>query len=498
MFPIAEMKGSFLAMRSLVKGAIRKAGSYSLFGLLCACIGSSPARGSVGVVLDESLDESMDWITGSGHSAVYFSDICPDSPVRLRLCRPGETGSVMSTYVNIGEDQPFEWNVAPLNIYLFGVEDPRNRPIFGSKKIKHLLEERYRERYLSGYCASTACRTSRKAEWREMVAATLARSVYILVVDTTEEQDRKLISEFNESANQNHFNGFTHNCANFTRRVINAYFPHAVSPDYLNDFGMTSPKAVARTFTRYALHHPECSFRVLHFAQVPGTIKRSSEMHAGTEQLYCSKKLLVPMLVFADHELPFLAATYLLTGRFSPERAFEQHPAAEPLTGDPAPHPGEQAAALPDERKWVTGTSAEWAGYRRAFGSIVEENKSVFDQQGLVSFLKRLDEAGTAYVDSDGSVWIELSEGGESLKVGASANNALIEGSNAQLAYELLLARTSRLLRSPKHSRETMPEFKQDWVNLERASEAVGAAPTRRPTPGEISHAVLMRTGSTD
>jgi hypothetical protein len=55
-------------------------------------------------MLNELLDESVDRITGTGHTPIYFSNICPDSPVRLRFCSPGELGSVMSTYINIGED----------------------------------------------------------------------------------------------------------------------------------------------------------------------------------------------------------------------------------------------------------------------------------------------------------------------------------------------------------------------------------------------------------
>ncbi len=152
----------------------------------------------------------------------------------------------------------------------------------------------------------------------QMVGVSLARSIYIFVAETTEQQDRKLIAEFNSLPNVNHFNGVTRNCADFTRHVINTYFPHATSPDYINDFGITSPKAIARSFTHYALRHPETHFRVLHFAQVPGTIKRSSEPRDGTEQLYHSKKLLVPMIIFAEHELPVVAASYLLTGRFNP------------------------------------------------------------------------------------------------------------------------------------------------------------------------------------
>jgi hypothetical protein len=441
----------------------------SLLAFLLVCLASPRSYGSVGVVLNESLDESMDRITGTGHSAVYFSNICADSPIKLRLCRPGEPGSVMSTYINIGEDQPFEWNIVPLNIYLYGVEDPQNRPIFGSNKIKRLLEERYREKYLSAYCASAACQTSGKAEWREMVAATLIRGVYIFAVDTSVEQDRAIIAEYNDAANKSHFNGATHNCADFARSVINTYFPHAVSRDYLNDFGMTSPKAVARTFTRYALRHPESNFRVMHFAQVPGTIKRSNDVRAGTEQLIRSKKLLIPMILFADHALPVVAASYIFTGRFNPESQFERHPAAGPDAEDSTLQPG-QAAAVPNERIQIVGTSAEWREYHKSYDSVMEENKRAGELHDLSRFFRHLDEAGTASVDSDGVAWMALSENGETVKVGVSASNALAEGSDPQLSYELFLVRTGTFLKSAKHRRETMLEFQQDWAELQRAS----------------------------
>ena len=37
------------------------------------------------------------------------------------------------------------------------------------------------------------------------------------------------------------------------------------------------------------------------------------------------------MVIFADHELPVVAAAYLITGRFNPEREFEQHATVEPV-----------------------------------------------------------------------------------------------------------------------------------------------------------------------
>ena len=438
--------------------------------LMLASLLCPQARADVGVVLNESLDSSVDRITGTGHSAIYFSRICPESPVKLRLCGPGEHGSVMSNYINIGEDQSFEWNVVPLNVYLYGVEDVENRPIFGSYKIKHVLEERYRNNYLSALCSGASCTNSYKAEWREMVAATLIRSLYIFVIDTTEEQDRKLIAEFNDSPNQNHFNGVTRNCADFTRRVINAYFPNATHPDYLNDFGMTSPKAIARSFTRYASRHPESHLRVLHFAQVPGTIKRSREVRAGTEQLYRSKKFLIPMLVFTDEAVPAVAASYLLTGRFNPGREFERRPAVENVST-----PDRQSeTASPEERMLIVGTSKEWKTFRKSFDSMVAQNiqnEAIDDRGELKRFFKRFDEAGTPSVDEHGLLWMETSVNGEPARVGLSARNVLARASDPQLAHELLLTRIDHVLKSPKHSREPMFEFVQDWANLQRASE---------------------------
>jgi hypothetical protein len=470
--------------------AVRTAAAVAFVALITLSLTCSRGYGSVGVVLNESLNESMDRISGTGHTAVYFSNICAESPVKLRLCRPGELGSVISTYINIGEDQAFEWNVAPLNIYLYGVEDARNRPIFGSYKVKHELEERYREKYLTGLCDSAACHTSYKSEWREMVAATLIRGVYIFELDTTEVQDRAIIAKFNDAPNKSNFNGITRNCADFTRGIVNTYFPRAVSTDYINDFGMTSPKAVARTFTKYAQRHPESNFRVLHFAQVPGTIKRSSEVRAGTEQLYRSKKLLLPMAVFLPHELPFVAGSYWLTGRFSPQRTFEKHPA----TGADA-----LIAVVSPEREKLLGTSEEWKDYRRKMETMVKDNKENFEQDELAHFFKHLDKAGKVDLDNEGSAWMQVTENGEPLRVGVSASNALAPDSNTSLAFKLLLARAGVVLKSAKHRRETMADFRQDWTRLQGAANSLSTTSAEKAAAAvKNTNAMISRSGSTE
>jgi len=477
---LASISIGFASRRVTAKRALATATFSFVAAFLLACLTSSRAFGDVGVVLNETLDLSVARITGSGHTAVYFSRICPESPVKLRLCRPGEEGSVMSNYINLGEDQPFEWNIVPLSVYVYGVEDPRYRPLFGSEKIKTVLEDRYRENALSAYCTSQSCKTSDKSEWREMAGAGLSRSMYIFVVETTVQQDLDLIAKFNALPNENHFNGVTNNCADFTRGVIDTYFPHSAHRDYINDFGMTSPKAVARSFTHYAQHHPEARFRVLHFSQLPGTIKRSSEAHSGTEQLYHSKKLLIPMVIFADHELLAAAAAYTLTGRFNPEHEFERYPAVQHIaTADQvsltkSEHGGGNSGELDivesQDREQIVGTSDEWKAYREEFDSIVAEavrEEIIPSRSYLKRVFKRLNTTPAA--DSHGAMWMEISDSSGTSRVGLSASNILAPDSDATLAYELLLARTQYVLKSAKHGRETMLEFKEDWTLLQYA-----------------------------
>jgi len=418
---------------------------------------ASRASADVGVVLNESLDEDFDRISSTGHSAVYFSRICPESPVKLRLCRPGEFGSIMSNYINIGEDESYEWNIVPLNIYLYGVEDPRNRPLFASNKIKRLLEERYRGNYLRAYCTTEACLTSSKSEWREMVAATMIRGVYIFAVSTSQQQDQQLIAEFNNSANRNHFNGVTRNCADFTKHIINAYFPHAAKADYLNDFGMTSPKAVARTFTHYGLRHPESNFRVMHFAQIPGITKRSRTVRSGTEQLFHSGKLLVPMALISYYTVPVVTVSYFTTARFNAQKEFERHPAS-------------RSDVLSGTQEEIAGTHADWKRLRKSLDSIVAENGFGNDRKHRKRFFKRLDESGTPSLDESGAAWMDITVDGWSARVGLAASNVLARGSDSALCYEFLLARVDHILSSPARGRETMIEFNQDWASLERAS----------------------------
>jgi hypothetical protein len=452
---------------------------------LCVC---PRAHADVGVVLNDSLDTSVARITGSGHTAVYLSRICPETPVKMRLCGPHEDGSVVSNYTSLGEDTPFEWNIVSLNTYLYGTL-PQEAPLFSSGKIKNVLEERYRKQVLQDYCVTHSCRTSDKAEWREMVSATSERTLYILAVSTTVAQDEALIEKFNSSTNVNHFNGMTRNCADFTRDVVNTYFPHATHRNFLNDFGMTSPKGIARSFAHYANKHPDSDYYVLHFAQLPGTIKRSSPCREGTEQLYRSKKLLVPMAVFASHELPFALGSYLVDGRFNPQHEFELHATVRETQlrvetkvaseDDDTSRAHELSAAANDVRGDIVGTAPEWAAYREKFGSIVNDAVAegvIPNREALGHTFKTLDEQGRPYLDDQGRLWLEIRDGEESVRVGLTEHTLLAPGSNRGLAYKIMLARVDYILKSSPRSRESMANFEGTWDLLQRARTQIYVA----------------------
>jgi hypothetical protein len=126
----------------------------------------------------------------------------------------------------------------------------------------------------------------------------------------------------------------------------------------------------------------------MHFAQTPGTIRPSSEVRAGTEQLVRSKKWLIPMALFADHAIPVVAASYLLTGKFSPERTFEKHPTAGP---DEENFAAEVPALREEQRVRIVGTSSEWNGYKRELTETVETRERLIDKHDLARLFKDLD-----------------------------------------------------------------------------------------------------------
>jgi len=52
--------------------------------------------------------------------------------------------------------------------------------------------------------------------------------------------------------------------------------------------------------------------------------------------------------------------------------------------------------------------------------------------------------------------------------------------------------RTKRILKSPKHSRESMLEFRLDWAMLQRASEKNAFSLARNAIPGKTGRTMFL------
>src|SRR5438270_1102674 len=170
--------------------------------LFCLLLAICPlAKADIGLLLNGSVNAGASGYTSAGHSAVYLSRICPASPVNLRLCEPGEQGSVIGSYVSFGEKGSPEWNVVPLSVFLYGVEDANNTPLVATLALREALQESYRSKYLQGLCDSSFCLNNKKAHWRDNVGEGFVREIYSFQARTTLEQDLRFIEQFNARPN---------------------------------------------------------------------------------------------------------------------------------------------------------------------------------------------------------------------------------------------------------------------------------------------------------
>jgi hypothetical protein len=222
--------------------------------------------------------------TGSGHAAVYFSAICAETPTQLRYCKPGEEGVVITSYPGLVAQTQYKWMAIPLTAFLYAVDSEDSKVLYGNGKIRKYLRNEYRLKHLSDLIPSLPNGALPPGRWSEMLGGVLNRDIYALTVTTTPQQDAKLLAYLQKLPNGNNFSTAYNNCADFVRDAINTIFPGATHRDILNDFTITTPKAIASSFTRYATARPELNFHIVKYSQADGAIRRSLSNRNFTEK----------------------------------------------------------------------------------------------------------------------------------------------------------------------------------------------------------------------
>lgn len=320
---------------------------------LAPLLAAPSAHADLGVALADPTTVGVSPWTHAGHSLVYLSGVCADTPVHARLCAPGEQGSVVTMYPDFYEDQPYAWNLVPLSLYLDGSLQPGNRLLYGSPRAKAALELHARDHFLAPVCTVGACVDAPHRYWHDLSAATIDRDIWVYAVHTTAAQDQAVVDWLNRQPNTNRYNSFTYNCSNFTQSLVNTVFPHSIHRDWLNDLGMMSPKAAAHFFTRYAIKHPELGLYSMHFTQQPGPMPRSGLARSGTEDGIHMKKYLIPAALIGDHEVAgSFFVSYFLTGRFGLYNQYKKY-AAPSLPHPSAPGPEQAGSDQPTSARLV-------------------------------------------------------------------------------------------------------------------------------------------------
>jgi hypothetical protein len=284
---------------------------YAAALLLLLLARATSANASVALLMEEPYG-NLGAFDPTGHSAVYLSHICAASPTELRVCQPGEYGVVISRYHKIGK---YDWIAIPLIPYLYAVENASDVPDTVNQDQAFNLRDAYRRKYLESLAPDDRQGGPPKGNWTQLVGSAYDRTIHGFQVTSTAEEDERFIAIFNDRRNVGHFNALFHNCADFSRVVLNIYLPGAIHRSVVADLGLTTPKQVAKALVKYGRKHPEAEMSAFVIPQVQGSIKRSHSVDGVTESLVKSKKYLVPMVVLTPAIAGGVVVAYLARGR---------------------------------------------------------------------------------------------------------------------------------------------------------------------------------------
>jgi hypothetical protein len=281
-------------------------------GAIFAC---SSARGDAALLLEEPFGDFGE-MNPTGHAAVYLNHVCADTPTRLRPCRDGEIGVVLSRYHRI---DGYDWLAMPLYAYLYAVDDMSQIPDSATRKLELKLRDTYRREHLEELVPDDPVHEIPRGEWIQLLGASYDRRIWGFQINTTSEQDDALIARFNDRRNVSHFNLLFNNCANFSEKILNFYYPHSIHRNFIADAGVMTPKQIAKSLVKYSRRHPDTEIYTFVIPQVPGSIPRSTSVNGVVESLVKSKKYVVPIAVLHPYIAGSLIAAYFSDGRFHPD-----------------------------------------------------------------------------------------------------------------------------------------------------------------------------------
>jgi hypothetical protein len=401
--------------------------------LFCLC-SISLAHAGATLFLEEpySYDGTF---AGTGHVAVYLSNVCSESPIILRRCAEGESGVVLSRYDGISG---YDWIAIPLIPYLYAVDRPEAVPLFADVRLVAFLRDQYRRDHLEAIAPDLPDGGTPQGNWYELIGSAYDRTIYGFEIETSMEQDALLIGKFNSQPNLQRYNFVKRNCADFVREVINFYYPHALHRSVVGDLGVTTPKQIAKMLVKYSHHHPELRTSDFLVPQVPGAIRRSKPIHGVLESVMAAKKYMVPVVILHPYIGGGLLAEHFLHKGFDPAR---------------------NALVLDSNHELgPTMTRDERLRYQSRLDELSQTSSAIdalnAGKAKEVKTWERAQASAQLGLDVSGQPVLHLGADDDSAQVGLSRANILNVSESPELAARLLEARIRQELR-PAIARKT-------------------------------------------
>jgi hypothetical protein len=233
--------------------------------------------------------------------------------VKLRRCQAGEMGVVIARYQGING---YDWIAIPLVPYLYSVENPSDVPARVDRETVARLRNHYHEVHLQSLGDGLQAGGLTHGGWTQLLGAAYERRIYAFRFDTTPKQDDALIARMNAGPNRTHFELFFSNCADFSRIILNSYFPHTFRRSIFPDAEVTTPKQITWKLVRYARKHPETQLEVFEIPQIPGYRHPSHSNKSIAESL--STSYIIPIALLNPYIAGGFFVDYLARGRFHP------------------------------------------------------------------------------------------------------------------------------------------------------------------------------------
>jgi hypothetical protein len=438
-----------------------------------ALFSASAAYADISALILDS-EGMADHITNGGHSVLVLSDICAETPTKLRLCTEDdqEKGVVINKMQTLSAEK-YNWIATPFEEFLYGASSKQNAPLIANKKIVDAdIQRRYDE-----YYSQSIHDSADKGRWTKSVGALFLRTVYEYRLPGFLDDEVSIMNALNNGPNKSDYNVILKNCADFVEKNLRPVLNTSIALS-VDGGGIHSPKAIAMNLTRLGIKEPDLHMQVIKYPQISGTFTRSTSVMAPSENLYKNPLFAVPIGIFVP-EIPFVAfALNEIFLRFHQESAYEK-------------------SLTPEQRAAILGTPEEWKSYKNEFHDLVAKAKSdlslpqeIHDVLAKAKNDKDVPKKLMAYFSSHGtfttkedSVEMSLPIAGEAQPRLVGMTRETVMKGDHQIGYIVMLADLGQTIYDRVRVRSSMEDFKDDWMRM----QALGNDSPRNPASLELS-----------